>query len=322
MSRILYDTLGVMRSPVLDTETAKLYGVGWDLDLVQMRRTSPLYVQVNAFYTPHMQYGLTHYGGAYSMRGVTLNPCVVLAYVRSEATAIFRNRMLDKGELLVVTDRNEIDLTVSDRNTVFNLVVEEDLFYRAFLEYFGYPFERVVKTKRMRIAPGKEAHFELFIVRHMQAALRGEIDPANPVVREGLERAVLETLFSYVALDTPMPRYAPSVAAEARRLLHDALEEDVKMKDVVSRLGVSQRTLEYAFKKAYGTTPKAYLQLLRLYRIRRLLLEADPQHTRVSDIALRHGFYHLGHFSGEYKRTFGEMPSETLRRTLRFSDMT
>jgi AraC-like DNA-binding protein len=34
----------------------------------------------------------------------------------------------------------------------------------------------------------------------------------------------------------------------------------------------------------------------------------------VGDVAMRHGFTHLGRFSVEYRRRFGEAPSATLAR--------
>jgi AraC-like DNA-binding protein len=78
--------------------------------------------------------------------------------------------------------------------------------------------------------------------------------------------------------------------------------------------GVSERTLEYAFKEITGLTPMAYLMRLRLHRVREALLAAMPGSTKVSAEALNWGFWHFGEFSRAYKDCFGELPSETLRR--------
>jgi AraC-like DNA-binding protein len=79
----------------------------------------------------------------------------------------------------------------------------------------------------------------------------------------------------------------------------------------VTRVGV--RALNAAFRKYRATTPIQYLKSVRLKNVRRDLLEADPT-ARVTEVAAAWGFYQLGWFSGEYKRTFGESPSETLHR--------
>ena len=55
------------------------------------------------------------------------------------------------------------------------------------------------------------------------------------------------------------------------------------------------------------------LRQARLARARRDLLEGLPG-TTVTQTALQWGFQHLGRFSGEYARRFGESPSDTLRR--------
>ena len=84
--------------------------------------------------------------------------------------------------------------------------------------------------------------------------------------------------------------------------------------DLCRAAGVSERTLEYAFKEIMGLTPVAYLIRLRLHRVRRALLAATQGSTTVSAVALDWGFWHLGDFSRAYRDCFGELPSDTLRR--------
>jgi AraC family ethanolamine operon transcriptional activator len=77
---------------------------------------------------------------------------------------------------------------------------------------------------------------------------------------------------------------------------------------------VSERALEYAFKEVMGLTPVAYLNRLRLHRVRQALLAATHGSTTVSAVALDWGFWHFGEFSRAYKDCFDELPSDTLRR--------
>ena len=76
---------------------------------------------------------------------------------------------------------------------------------------------------------------------------------------------------------------------------------------------LSRRTLEYAFREHLGLSPRAYLAALRLDGVRRELVPSDPP-VRVADVANRWGFWHLGQFAADYRRQFGELPSQTLRR--------
>jgi len=84
--------------------------------------------------------------------------------------------------------------------------------------------------------------------------------------------------------------------------------------DLCKAAGVSERTLEYAFKEVMGLTPVAYLVRLRLHRVRQALLAAPCASTTVSAEALNWGFWHFGEFTRAYKDCFGELPSDTLRR--------
>jgi AraC family ethanolamine operon transcriptional activator len=47
---------------------------------------------------------------------------------------------------------------------------------------------------------------------------------------------------------------------------------------------------------------------------RRMLQNADPEVTCVTDIATEHGFCELGRFAVKYRHLFGETPSATLKR--------
>jgi AraC-like DNA-binding protein len=84
--------------------------------------------------------------------------------------------------------------------------------------------------------------------------------------------------------------------------------------DLCEAGGVSERTLQYAFKEVMGMTPVAYLTRLRLHRVRQALRGATHGSTTVTAEALKWGFWHFGDFSRAYKTCFGELPSETLRR--------
>jgi len=85
--------------------------------------------------------------------------------------------------------------------------------------------------------------------------------------------------------------------------------------DLCRAAAVSERTLQNAFNDVMGMTPVAYLSRLRLHRVRQALLAGSHGTTTVSVEALNWGFWHFGEFSRAYKECFGELPSDTLRRT-------
>lgn len=77
---------------------------------------------------------------------------------------------------------------------------------------------------------------------------------------------------------------------------------------------VGERTLQYAFRERFGLTPAAFLKMRRLAEVRNRLVTAGGEELMVGEVASFLGFWHVGQFAADYRRAFGETPSETLRR--------
>jgi AraC family transcriptional regulator, ethanolamine operon transcriptional activator len=84
--------------------------------------------------------------------------------------------------------------------------------------------------------------------------------------------------------------------------------------DLCRAAGVSERTLRNAFSEYFGVGPIRLLKMRQLGEIRAALLAADPARDTVAHVAGRFGVWDFSLFARNYKRLFGESPSETLRR--------
>ncbi|NKM99298.1 helix-turn-helix transcriptional regulator [Rhizobium changzhiense] len=96
--------------------------------------------------------------------------------------------------------------------------------------------------------------------------------------------------------------------------MHTNVSRGVTLNEIAEACGVSIRTLQSGFRKFRMTTPIAYLEHLRLHAVRRELSSGESDQS-VRGVAQKWGFTHVGRFSGQYRRRFGELPSQTLRRT-------
>jgi AraC-like DNA-binding protein len=105
---------------------------------------------------------------------------------------------------------------------------------------------------------------------------------------------------------------APRDVRRAIEYLHENVAEPVTLGDVVRECGVAGRTLLKHFQDFKGVSPIRYLRNLRMRRAREALQEGRVR--QVSEAASRWGFAHPGRFSIEYRRRFGESPSQTLAR--------
>lgn len=143
--------------------------------------------------------------------------------------------------------------------------------------------------------------------------------PVRCALKQRLERELSYALLTVLTASThvsasPSPRLR-------RRALHRSLEyirahprDPLAVRDLVGVSGASLRTLEYAFFERFGISPKRYLKNLRLNSARKEFRRSDPLSTRISYVATRWGFWHMGKFSADYCKLFGELPSETLKR--------
>ncbi len=91
------------------------------------------------------------------------------------------------------------------------------------------------------------------------------------------------------------------------------LKSPIQSKILAKISGVSYRTLSRAFIKRFGITPLGFLRERRLYAAREQLIRSSPYEVTISNVAEEFGFNNLGNFSIQYKKLFGESPSETVR---------
>lgn len=117
----------------------------------------------------------------------------------------------------------------------------------------------------------------------------------------------------FTAPATPDKRGA--VVQAAIDYLDDHLAERITMDSVAAAVHMSVRAVQQGFHEQLGMTPMTYLRERRLERVHEELMDATPADgITVTAVAERWGFHHLGSFGGEYRKRWGESPSQTLRR--------
>ena len=108
---------------------------------------------------------------------------------------------------------------------------------------------------------------------------------------------------------------APSFVKRVEHFIEEHAHEPISIGDLAEYAGVSSRSLFSGFRRFRNISPMHYLKEVRLRRVHEELLRAPSTSGAVTLVALHWGFSHLGHFTTDYKRRFGETPSETLMRS-------
>jgi AraC-like DNA-binding protein len=143
----------------------------------------------------------------------------------------------------------------------------------------------------------------------------------TPVLRE-LEGAIL-VAFLYAnphtfsdLLDRDPRDVAPSHVRRAEQYIEAHWDQAIGIETLVEVTGVGARAIFKGFQKSRGYSPMAFARMVRLRQARDRLCAPDPS-TSVTNVAFACGFGNLGHFARDYRKAFGERPSETLARAAR-----
>ena len=100
---------------------------------------------------------------------------------------------------------------------------------------------------------------------------------------------------------------------QCQQWLNDNYNKDCRLEIVASQFDMSLRSFNRRFKLATGTTPRRYIQEVRIDNAADLLKNSN---LSISEIAFEIGYLDSGYFSGLFKRIMSITPNE-YRRTIR-----
>ncbi len=87
--------------------------------------------------------------------------------------------------------------------------------------------------------------------------------------------------------------------------------DEIKLKDVASKIALSESRLLHLFKDEVGVTFRKYILWQKLKRA----VEAQAQGRSITDVAIAAGFSDSAHFSKFFKQSFGLSPKEIFKNS-------
>ncbi|MBY3212258.1 helix-turn-helix transcriptional regulator [Rhizobium laguerreae] len=162
------------------------------------------------------------------------------------------------------------------------------------------------------------------VLQQIVSSLHRGLSGNGPLQRSPLAASSLCDAAIYLLLEScpnrysnelalPAPAPAPRHVKWAIDFMQEHIAEPISLSDIAFAAKVSVRTLQQGFRQFRQTTPMSYLQDLRMAAVHRDLLESDARQA-IADVALKWGFMHPGRFAAEYRKRFGQLPSQTLKR--------
>lgn len=223
------------------------------------------------------------------------------------------------GESFVVDcSRTDYWLEGDADHMQLNLTVPHRLMEEAALRWFGFVPGDALWTRRVKIGgPGSRWQLLLdYVVRSLGTGL--PVLPGDVPGRHLEELICLDLLREWAAaagvrLEDGARAAAPHYVRCAEEIMQAEAREAPTIGDVARRVGVSARTLSEGFRRFRGITPRAFLAARRFEGLRAELASA-PDGQSIALIGAGWGFANFGAMSGEYRRRFGELPSQTRGR--------
>ena len=94
--------------------------------------------------------------------------------------------------------------------------------------------------------------------------------------------------------------------------MHQEYHQELDVESLAREANMSVSSFHHNFKAVTSTSPVQYLKSIRLHKARALMLQGDHN---ASTAASRVGYSSLSQFSREFKRYFGNSPSNDTAQT-------
>jgi AraC family ethanolamine operon transcriptional activator len=235
------------------------------------------------------------------------------------ADALWKGQHLRPGQIRLTAPGEEMDHRTAAGFEILALNVVPEVMAKTAEVLHGIDLEDWLAGRfAFDPAPVAQASVEAHLRQVLQLAATFPHLVAQPEHARTMEQSCLSLLLRSLLRSTPFTlgadrrRNRRLLARGAVEFMALHLSRPLMVRDLCAEFDVSERTLEYTFREAFGLTPMAYFKVRRLNAVRQALKGADPQATTVHEIAQQWGFWHSGAFAADYCRLFGELPSETL----------
>lgn len=228
-------------------------------------------------------------------------------------------REVGEGALVRWTGGADLSLNVPQPGTWYALTIPAGAWGRLSEKFPGLASDHGgPSSAAIDVAPER--------LQRLRAVLRGAADAVDAAGPEGLAPAASRQLEWNALVEVlratggAQERSRGAGRPRISRLrvlgqLHDLLaarsSEPLYVADLCAATGLSERTLRHVVVEQYGMSPMRLLRSRRLCQLREALRDPANGGTRITVLAGRLGFWHMGQLAADYRRLFGELPSAT-----------
>lgn len=275
-------------------------------------------------------YRIAHLGGivfshdfisqAVNIRGESPKGYLSLAIPADNYQKIWLGQALSIDTIAIVHSSQEADLVSIHPYSMWVISVPIDAL-QAVAQDYGYllPSPLLQGNVRLIHPPANTMASLRSYLKNLFAMVQTTPEIATQLTMQPLVRGdFLPLLVKALILSEPHKPYSPSTRYQTVKQVEDLVlgntQKPLTLHDLSKAVHTSPRSLNYTFQECVGMSPMAYLKAQRLNGVWQQLKVSDPKTQTVIEIANQWGFWHMGNFSQDYRKMFGESPSQTLKR--------
>jgi AraC-like DNA-binding protein len=300
------------RQSFADTSQLARLLIGLDVELVKLKKETGDHWVASA-QPGNLLLSVMRLTGRYRLQArVPEKRILVQIELGSEPARSLAGVPLKCEDVLIGLPSAAIDLVVTGPHQTMSLLLDEAAVMSG-LAALAPGAERLVYATSLHILPQSRQQLE----RVTGTALAAFNHPDEPACQLELIASIVDVLFRYAdsggnELSRGLWFQRRPIIQRVEEFMQRNLGHPITLDELCRVARASQRTVEYAFNATYGMGPKQYLALLRLNQVNQRLKSGSAE--TIMQVAQRYGFHHMGHFSTQYRRLFGETPRQTRQR--------
>ena len=239
--------------------------------------------------------------------------------VESSGPITALGRSVDADEAQVWMPGREMDLIMAGPDLSLDIGVDAWLVEELGWQVRGEPLKKVSVgrlRKLIRVCHRASTEFALNATNKAIAPTSPKTELWRDIVLDHLEPVLQPWLAdSETDEESPFPGTRHFRLVKRVEEFVNKLDDDqpIDVDGIAESLGVSRRTIFYAYRRVLDIGPYRYFELKRLHTLRTRLKRASKPESTIASIATELGFGDLGRLAARYRRQFGENPSQTLK---------
>ena len=243
--------------------------------------------------------------------------------LRWEGDYVFNGMSAAPGDMFLTTSPDGYTSASKSRSTLM-VAFRRSVFERVYCALSHQPVETLdLSDKRLSGGLLTQSFARQFWGASVDLSVSADAGSGKRVLPVPAEETLIGHFAEFVANFLPDRRQKARVDLDVVKTVRRAERSFVGSRSGVPTLaelcaaaGVGKSHLTECFAEVYGVSPVRYLRQRALSQARSRLQDVETPPVSVKNVALQLGFANNGRFASVYKTHFGELPSDTLARTL------